>query len=63
MKTLTITALITLAIGTYPAYAHRLVNAAQTLVCNIVPAPYQPVVTFVIILVAIIAIAQRGQGK
>lgn len=58
MKTTTLTALIILAIGTYPAYAHRIVTAAQELVCNVIPLHQQPVVTFVALIVAIVVVAQ-----
>jgi len=63
MRTTAITALIIMLIGSYPAYAHRVVNAAQEMICNIIPVHTQPVVTFCVFLVAIVALAQQGQGK
>ena len=63
MKAIIITALIILGIGTYPGYAHRIVSAAEEIVCKVIPAQYQPAVMFVVIVVAIVAIAQVENRK
>jgi hypothetical protein len=58
MKSTIVTFLVLLAIGLYPEYAHRIVNAATELVCNIVPYPNRNGVELIILLVAIVCVAR-----
>lgn len=57
MKPTIVTFLILLAIGMYPDYAHRIVNATTELVCNLV-APNRSGIELAILLGAIIVVAR-----
>jgi len=57
MKSTIVAFLILFAIGMYPDYAHRIVNAATELVCNIV-TPNQSGLELIILLVAIVLVAR-----
>lgn len=57
MKTTMVILLILLAIGMYPDYAHKVVNAATDIVCNLV-TPNRSGLELVILLGAIIVVAR-----
>lgn len=58
MKPVLLTILIAFAVGLYPGYAHRIIDAAQDVVCSIFPAQDRSVVELIIIIIAIVGVSQ-----
>lgn len=58
MKPVLLTILVAFAIGLYPDYAHRIVNAVEGVVCSVFPSTERSMVELIIIVIAIGGVSQ-----